>query len=272
MIDREDDTIVLRLHQLIRGRIGFKRDQPLSYAHIMVDEAQDMSPLELAVLFGTTNRDRSVTLAGDVAQSVAQHRAMTQWVDVLDALSLEHVEVSPLQVSYRSTRSIMRCANDILGDLAPAVAPETTRDGAPVGHLQFTSMGQAVAWLSGALGDLVRREPSAYIALLTLDQSDAVSWYQALERAEVPNIELVADQDFSFSPGIEVTDIRSSKGLEFDYVILLDANADRFGPDVGSRTLLHVGATRAAHQLWIVSTSTPSPLIPKDLPGLEGGA
>lgn len=270
VIDREDDTIILRLHQLLRGPIGFNRNQPLSYAHIMVDEAQDMSPLELAVLFGTTNRDSSVTLAGDVAQSVAKHRNMTRWVDVLDALSLEHVEVSPLQVSYRSTQSIMRCANDILGDLAPDVAPETTRDGAPVGHLSFTSMGQAVAWLAGALGDLVRREPSAYIALLTLDQEDAISWYQALERAEVPNIDLVADQDFSFSPGVEVTDIRSSKGLEFDYVILLGVNADRFGTDSSSRTLLHVGATRAAHQLWLVSTATPSPLIPDDLPGLEG--
>jgi len=237
----------------------------------MVDEAQDMSPLELAVLFGTTNRDQSVTLAGDVAQSVAKHRDMTRWVDVLEALSLEHVEVSPLQVSYRSTQSIMKCANDILGDLAPDQAPETTRDGAPVGHLRFTSMGQAVAWLSDALSDLVKREPSAYIALLTLDQTDAVSWYQALERAEVPNVDLVADQDFSFSPGVEVTDIRSSKGLEFDYVILLDVNADRFGTDTGSRTLLHVGATRAAHQLWMISTSTPSPLIPADLPGLEGG-
>jgi DNA helicase-2/ATP-dependent DNA helicase PcrA len=270
VLDREDDSILLRLHQLVRGPLKAKRKQPLSYAHIMVDEAQDMSPLELAVLMDTANRDRSVTLAGDVAQTVAKDRDITDWTDVLDALSLEHVEVSPLQVSYRSTGPIMKCAHDILGELAPAVIPETTRDGAPVGHLRFTSMGQGVAWLAQALGDLVRREPSAYVALLTLDLEDAISWYQALERAEVPHIELIADQDFSFSPGIEVTDIRSSKGLEFDYVILLAVDSDRFGPDDANRTLLHVGATRAAHQLWIVSTSCPSPLIPAGLPGLEG--
>jgi DNA helicase-2/ATP-dependent DNA helicase PcrA len=270
VLDREDDSIILRLHQLIHGPLKAKRKQPLSYAHIMVDEAQDMSPLELAVLMDTSNQDRSITLAGDVAQTVAKDRDITDWTDVLDALNLDHVEVSPLQVSYRSTRPIMKCAHDILGDLAPEVMPETTRDGAPVGHLRFTSMGQAVAWLGQALGDLMRREPSAYVALLTLDLEDAISWYQALERAEVPHIDLVADQDFSFSPGIEVTDIRSSKGLEFDYVILLAVDSDRFGADDSNRTLLHVGATRAAHQLWLVSTSRPSPLIPPGLPGLEG--
>jgi len=269
VIDAEDDSIVLRLHQLIRGPLKIRRDQPLRYAHIMVDEAQDMSPLELAVLFGTSTRDRSITLAGDLAQTVAEHRDRTEWTDVLSALSLEHVEISPLQVSYRSTRSIMDCAHAVLGDLAPERAPETAREGSPVGHLSFSSMGQAVAWLADALTDLVRREPSAYIALLTLDQTDAIAWYQALDRAEVPYIELVADQDFSFAPGIEVTDIRSSKGLEFDYVVVLGVNRDRFGTDPTSRSLLHVGATRAAHQLWLVSTATPSPLIPSGLAGIQ---
>ena len=146
----------------------------------------------------------------------------------------------------------------------------TVREGAPVGHLRFGGMGPAVAWLAEALGDLMHREPTSYVALLALDLDRALQWYQALELAEVPYLSYIDDQSFRFRPGIEVTDIRSSKGLEFDYVVVLGTDAVRFGTDDHSRHLLHVAATRAAHQLWFVSTDTPSRLIPPNLSGLPG--
>ena len=267
-LDREDDTILLRLHQVMVGPLESKRRRPLVYPHVMVDEAQDLCPMELAVIIGTASDDRSVTLAGDVAQSIAEHRDVQNWKEVLSALDLDHVAVSPLQVSYRATRQIMEVAHDILGPLAPGDLVTTVREGAPVGHLRFDGMGQAVAWMADALADLAVREPTAYVALLAANLSEARDWHDALERADIQDLHLVADQDFSFAPGIDVSDIRSAKGLEFDYVILLGADADRFGSDDASRHLLHVGATRAAHQLWFVSTGLPSPLIPEGLRGL----
>ncbi|MEZ4267289.1 MAG: 3'-5' exonuclease [Myxococcota bacterium] len=270
-LDREDDTLLVRLYQTIRGSLIAPNRRPLRHDHVMVDEAQDLSPVELAVLIDTAGDRRSVTLAGDVAQKVHEGRDFQDWRHVLDALELPHVDVSPLQVSYRSTRQIMEVAHAILGPLAPDEMAATTRVGAPVAHLAFGSEGEAVAWLAPALSDLAHREPHANIALLTADLDDAIAWYQALERAEVPWINLISDQDFSFRPGIEVTDIRSSKGLEFDYVVLLGVDGPRFPLRDGARHLLHVGATRAAHQLWIVSTGQPSPLIPAGLPGLLDG-
>ena len=68
-------------------------------------------------------------------------------------------------------------------------------------------------------------------------------------------------QDFTFSPGVEVTEIEQAKGLEFDYVILVDVSADRYPRRDEARRLLHVGATRAVHQLWVTCLGTPSPLI-----------
>ena len=60
----------------------------------------------------------------------------------------------------------------------------------------------------------------------------------------------------------KVTDIRQVKGLEFDYVILVDVTASQYPADDESRHLLHIGATRAAHQLWVVATGTASTLLP----------
>jgi len=71
----------------------------------------------------------------------------------------------------------------------------------------------------------------------------------------------VRNQDFTFSPGVEVTEIEQAKGLEFDYVVLVDVNAERYPETPSARRLLHVGATRAVHQLWLTCVGTPSPLV-----------
>lgn len=269
-LDAEDAPILLRLYQTMRGPLRFERRRPLRYDHIMVDEAQDLSPIELAVLVDAAGSRRSVTLAGDAAQTLDEGRAGTDWTAALDALDVEHVTISPLQVSYRATRQIMEVARAILGPLAPPEPLKAVREGAPVAHLRFPGMGEAVTWLAPALTDLMVREPTASVALLAVNQVEARAWYHYLERAEVPGLELVDDQNFSFAPGIEVTDVRSSKGLEFDYVLVLGADQPRYPDTYAARHLLHVAATRAAHQLWFVSTGTPTPLLPKGLPGLLG--
>jgi len=57
--------------------------------------------------------------------------------------------------------------------------------------------------------------------------------------------------------------------LEFDYVILTDVNAANYPDTLEARHLLHIAATRAAHQLWIIVTGDPSPLLPQDLVPVE---
>jgi DNA helicase-2/ATP-dependent DNA helicase PcrA len=103
--------------------------------------------------------------------------------------------------------------------------------------------------------------------LLARHPEQARQAYEALVRAEVPSLRLVADQDFSFSAGIDVTDVRQSKGLEFDIVILLDVTDASYPQTDDARRLLHVGMTRAAHQLWVTYVGTPSPLLPDGLRG-----
>ena len=53
-----------------------------------------------------------------------------------------------------------------------------------------------------------------------------------------------------------------AKGLEFDYVILLDVSSDAWPDTPAARRQLHVGATRAAHQLWVTYIGEPSPILP----------
>ena len=61
----------------------------------------------------------------------------------------------------------------------------------------------------------------------------------------------------------DVVDVDQVKGLEFDYVVIIEANAFAYPDTPHHQRLLHVAATRAVHQLWLTCVGTPSPLLPE---------
>jgi len=261
VLDPEDDSLLLRAYQLLRGELK-KGKNPLLFEHLFVDEAQDLAPIDLAVLLGVVSKQRSVTLAGDTAQRLHMDSGFRDWRSTLDDLGLSRVDVEPLRIAYRSTREVLAFARAVLGPLADPEPPLAPRTGAPVEHHHFPSAGAAVAFLADALRPLFAREPRATLAILARHAEQADVYYDALRMAEIPHLRRVRAYEFAFRPGVEVTEVRQVKGLEFDYVVLVDVNASTFSADAESRHLLHIGATRAAHQLWVISTAAPSPLIP----------
>jgi DNA helicase-2/ATP-dependent DNA helicase PcrA len=263
-LDAEDDAIFLRLHQLLRGPLRGRGKGPLLYEHVFVDEVQDCAAIDLAVLVECTDvvgGERSMTLAGDIAQRLTLDVGLGEFAPALEGLGLPHVEVEPLQIGYRSTRQVLELAREVLGPLAPAIPPVATRDGAPVERHHFHDAGAAAAFLAASLRDLAMREPLASVALIARNPWQADVYLEVLSRAEIPNLRRVRDQDFPFRAGVDLTDVRQVKGLEWDYVILLDVNLQSYPAEDESRHLLHIAATRAAHQLWLIASGEPSPLV-----------
>ncbi|MCG5056265.1 MAG: ATP-binding domain-containing protein [Myxococcales bacterium] len=265
-LDAEDDALLLRLYQLQRGPLA-NQQGPVVYEHLMIDEVQDFAPIELAVLLDSTTSDRSITLAGDTAQAISADHGFSNWSDMLDDLGIPHDRLEPLRVSYRSTRQIVEAAEHVLGHLAGDNRPLAPRTGAPVEAFSFGSAGEASDFLGQALKELLREDPTVSVALVARHPEQARTYYDVLKRSEVPRLRLVAHQDFTFLPGIDVTDVRQTKGLEFDVVILLEVNDESYPDSDLARRLLHVAMTRAAHQLWITMTGRPSPLLPDELTG-----
>jgi len=263
-LDAEDVPLLLRLHQLTVGPLTTARrgGRAIQHAHLVIDEAQDMSPIEITVLLGTVLPRHPVTLAGDVAQQLDHANDFQSWEYVLSHLRTDAVSIRPLEVSYRSTEPIMRAALAVLGHLAPAVPPRSVRAGEPVRYFEFGGAGQCSTFLADMLQDLMQREPHASLAIMTRHPAQADQIYAALDRAGVPMLRRVRDQDFEFLPGIEVVEMHETKGLEFDYVVLVDVDAESFPESDASRRLLHVGMTRAAHLCWIMSAGRRSPILP----------
>jgi len=261
-LDAEDDSLLLRAWQLRVGPLRGPGTRPLRYRHVAIDEVQDFSPLEVRVLLDCLDRRRSITLAGDTQQHLMEASGFTSWSDFLARLGVPGAEVETLRVAYRSTREIVAFAIALLGDLVEdEEPPETTRSGPPVELFRFTERGACVTFLADALGELAVREPMASVAILTPNAETSAVYDEGLRAAGVSDLRRVVDQDFRFSPGVEITEIEQAKGLEFDYAILVDASHESYPDSPRARRRLHVGATRAVHQLWLTSVGTPSPLL-----------
>jgi DNA helicase-2/ATP-dependent DNA helicase PcrA len=288
-LDLEDRALLLRLFQAIRGPLLDGDGNALTVAHLFIDEVQDASPVELKVLLGVAQaspnahqaeRDvshLSVTLAGDVAQRMRDdddvHVAF-DWDAVLKDLGVPGGAgmIEPLKVSYRSTAQITSFARGVLGPFAHEAEPIATRDGPPVELFTFSSTGEAVAFVADALRELAASEPDANVALLARFPQQAEVYYDGLIRAEVPNVRRVRRQDFTWERGFDVTDVRQTKGLEFDEVILLETTHSSYPDTAQARHSLYVGATRAAHQLWCITSEAPSKLVSEGLAKMEQAA
>lgn len=285
-LDPEDDAILLRIYQRVKGELRKGMKGTLLYEHLFVDEAQDLSPIDLAVLLTCVRRVPTknghhdagtrggvhdgegfagvcATLAGDVAQRIHLESGFNDWKKVLTDLGMSAVEIEPLRIAYRSTKEVLELARHVLGPLADPEPPVANRSGAPVELHAFPSPGAAVGFLADALRPLFAREPNATVAILSRHPEQADSYFSALRMADIPNLRRIRDFEFSFRPGVDVTDVRQVKGLEYDYVVLVDVNAQTYPLETEARHLLHIGATRAAHQLWLLTTADPSPLLPE---------
>jgi DNA helicase-2/ATP-dependent DNA helicase PcrA len=261
-LDGEDDALLLRAWQLRVGPLRDKGRKPLQYRHVLLDEVQDFSPLEVQLVIGCMHANASITLAGDTQQQLAQHGGFTSWQEFLSNLGIEGKRLKTLRINYRSSVEITRFAHSLLGTLNEEPnEPEAMRVGPPVEVFRFDDRGACVFFLGEALRSLAESEPLASVAILTPSPELSAVYFEGLERSDLPRLRWVQEQDFSFAAGIELTEIEQVKGLEFDYVILVEVDARQFPDNPSTRRRLHVGASRAIHQLWLTTVGTPSPLL-----------
>jgi DNA helicase IV len=224
---------------------------------MVLDEAEDFALFELFVLGKLLGSPRSITLAGDEAQQTSS--SFAGWARSLETLGVGHATTCRLAVSYRCPRPVTELARKILGPLAPASESRASREGAPVGRFDFPTEQQAELFVVDAIRDLILREPQASLAVLGHDTDTARRCYELVR--ELPEARLVLNGDFSFDPGIDVTDVDNAKGLEFDYIVIPDASAEAYPMTDDARRRLHVAVTRTSHQLWLVSGGAASPLL-----------
>lgn len=250
-IDVEDLPILLTM-------LSWRRALSLPQAsHVVLDEAEDFSLFDFETLRATTREFKGLTLAGDEAQQT--HTSFAGWQQSLDVAGARDAATIRLTTSYRCPRPIAEVARQVLGPLAPNTPLKSAREGVPVGRFNFPGEAPTHLFLASALKELLDAEPHASVAVICASLETAKRFFPLI--SGLHDTRLVERGDFTFEPGVDVTDVDSVKGLEWDYVVVPDASAVNWpGTDEGRRKL-HVAVTRASHQLWLLSPGTPTPLL-----------
>ena len=261
-IDIEDYPIMLLISNALNGGTMNNGETLKKYRHIVIDEAQEISPMEMLVLGHMIDHESgSFTVAGDLAQKVDQTSGFTSWDDALADLKLSQdlTEIKMLEIAYRSPQKIIDLAHHVLGPLAPKKIPVSKKQHGGVLRTIGEHEAHILILINEGLEKLMEREPKSSTAIICSSLDSARRYREGLRNLPV---RLVEDANFTFKPGVDITTLEQVKGLEFDYVIIPDLDGNNYPVSDHSRRRLHLAMTRAIYQLWILSPSAFSPLIP----------
>lgn len=258
-IDVEDFPVLLALLLRLTGAAKTGMGGVRQFKHIILDEAQEYSPLELSVIGRAISGNGNITVAGDSAQQTDPTSHFRSWDKVFDDLDVPRVSAQKLNISYRSTKQIMAFAHKVLGPLAPREFARCDREGPDVKVTVTSSTPESFVLIGDVLRDLMEVEREASIAVVCQNIENAKEAYNRL--MDVGRTRLVTDGNFTFRPGVDFTDVVQVKGLEFDYVIIPDASLNDYPDDPIARRKMHVAITRGIHQVWVLTSGKPSPII-----------
>ena len=260
-VDEDDYAFLLLVARYLNGDITTDKGYVRKYNHIVLDEAQELSSVDLKVLSSIRLTEKSsYTVAGDSSQRIDETVHFTGWKNVWKKLEVDEGEIKELMISYRSSQEIMDFAYDVLGPLAPPTTPTCTKKGYPVLKTLVPYDAHIMITLNEALEELLVREPKASIALILNKQENALSYYNSFKN--LVKIRLVENSEFTFKPGIDVTTVDQIKGLEFDYVIIPDADINNYPVHDIQRRRMHLASTRAIHQLWVLASKSYTSIMP----------
>jgi DNA helicase IV len=218
---------------------------PRRYAHVIVDEAQDLTPMQLRAV-ARRIRGGAYTVLGDIAQATGPI-AYGSWVEVLAHLPQGHeVDVAELRHAYRVPAEIMAFALPLLGRIAPDVLPPVAfRPGGEPPRVERVAPDALLAEALRAAAALAR-EPGT----LAVIAPDAL-----LGRLEPHGAS-------PFGEGIAVLPPRRAKGLEFDHVVVVEPAAVAAGDGLRGLRELYVALTRPTRTLVVVhAEELPAPLV-----------
>jgi hypothetical protein len=234
-----------------------------SLAHVVVDEAQDLSPMECRAL-GRRCSTGSATVLGDLAQGTTPWAAPS-WPTLLANLGKPDTGVRELSVGYRVPRQILDYASTLLAVIAPELRPASSLRADP-GALDLTQV--PAASLDGALIAACRQasaQPGSVAVIAADPQVPELG--RALDRAGLAYGAPGTDAALTLVP------VTLAKGLEYDHVIVVEP-ARIAGAEARGLQRLYVALTRAVSRLTVVhSEPLPEPLAaPAQPSGAEPSA
>lgn len=218
--------------RLLLGAIGERGE----YSHVLVDEAQDLSPMQWRML-GRRGRTASWTIVGDAAQS--------SWDDAAESAAArdEAFAGKPRQrfhmdTNYRNAREIFDTAAELIRKVMPdADIPHAVRETGVFPVRLRVEASQLATSVAQATRDLLTEVEGSVAVIAPADRRAALA--------------AVVDID----PRVTLIDPMSTKGLEYDATVVVDPDGIT-AESAGGARVTYVALTRAAHRMTVVEVGS----------------
>ncbi len=215
-------------------------DPPQMYGHVVLDEAQDLSAMQLRAV--GRRCAATATLLGDLAQQTTAW-GRSSWQDVLAVLGLPG-DVVQLNTSYRVPAEILELANRLLDVIAPEL-PRTTSARTAVDAVTLAPAADVVATAAAVVAAVPEEQGSVGVIVADAEVG-------RLRRGLAgKGIETVAVDGIDGGHRVALVAVSQVKGLEFDHVVLVEPAQILAAGELGVRHL-YVALTRAITRLTVV--------------------
>ncbi|MCA1841951.1 MAG: ATP-binding domain-containing protein, partial [Actinobacteria bacterium] len=252
------DLPLLDEARVLLGSRRPKAEELRTYGHIVVDEAQDLTPMQLRML---TRRSLSgsMTVVGDIAQATGHH-APSGWDDVTKHLPHKKpAHVVELSVNYRTPAEIMEVAGRVLAAVSPDLRPpQSVRS---TGRAPVFVAAHAAGELVGAVGAAVRaqREDVGGGTVAVISPPSLVE--VLADGLPAAGLDVGSAETDGLDTPVTLISVTVVKGLEFDGVVVVEPAAIVRESPQGLHAL-YVALTRATKTLTVVHAEPLPPSLP----------
>jgi len=226
-----------------------------TYGHIVIDEAQDLSPMQLRMI-SRRSLNGSFTIVGDIAQATSAW-AHDDWASVLEHLpSRRDPRFAELTIGYRLPGPTMKLASKVLKIAAPELTP-------PISVRTEGDEPRLVPVNGRPIGDVLVEEVRVELAAVGTGNVAVIAVDEQVEPLSKALAEAGVENGLVYHGALEmqvsVVPARMVKGLEVDSAIVVDPARLAAEGHQGMR-LLYVALTRATRRLTVLHDELPAPL------------
>lgn len=245
----DDAQAILYLHLRIHGYGNF-----MHYRQVVLDEAQDESPLFFAILHELFTGAR-YTILGDVNQTIGKQEDLSLYRQIQKMLGRERTSLVTMEKSFRCTMEIWRFSTRFL---APGMQGQCFSRSGEEPEIRKAADESALMDMLAEEVAACREKGYQSIALICKTERDAQHLHSRLSgRLE---LRLVNNSTLSDIRGTVILPIYLAKGLEFDAVLVAGTDHSRYHT-ADDKGLLYIACTRALHRLNLFYTGSISPLL-----------
>ena len=245
-----DDAIAIAyLYLKIYGTNKYK-----NIKQVVIDEAQDYYPLQYEI-FNFLFSNAKFTILGDMKQTLAKKEDISFYEQIQKILNKKKSSLIMLDKSFRCTNEILNFSLKFIEQSSQIKSFNRNGDSPKVYIADNSEI-----FIDEIVKEIKLCQEKGFQSICLICKTEKNSTYLFNKIKHKLDIQLIKNGSVSDLQGVFILPVYMSKGLEFDTVLICDADSQNYH-DEDDKNLLYVACTRALHKLSLFCENEVSPLI-----------